>query len=133
MWDVGATTPVMSDTVFSATTYSVTGTNGYGCTATAVHTINTNNIAPMVVTNLVSDVGPAGAICGGNVVSSGGTAVTSRGVCWSMNPHPTIADSHTTDGLGMGVYVSTITGLAENTTYYVRAYATNSVSTGYGL
>ncbi|MDP5002241.1 MAG: hypothetical protein NWQ15_10115 [Flavobacterium sp.] len=36
------------------------------------------------------------------------------------------------DGTGTGSFTSSISGLTPNTTYYVRAYATNSVGTSYG-
>lgn len=72
------------------------------------------------------------AICGGNVVYSGLSTVTARGVCWSTNPNPTVEDSHTSDGNGLGSFTSVMNGLSPNTTYYVRAYATNSIGTGYG-
>ncbi len=61
--------------------------------------------------------------------------VTARGVCWSTKIHPTIADSKTIDkmiALDTEHFKSLITGLTENTTYYVRAYATNSAGTAYG-
>jgi uncharacterized protein (TIGR02145 family) len=38
----------------------------------------------------------------------------------------------TSNGLGTGSFTSSFTGLVPNTTYYVRAYATNSAGTGYG-
>jgi len=88
--------------------------------------------APNVITAEVSDVTGTSANCGGNVTSSGGLEVTGRGVCWSTSPTPTIADAHTTDGVGTGEYTSALTGLSINTTYFVRAYATNSLGTGYG-
>ena len=87
---------------------------------------------PTVTTNAVTNATQTTATCGGNVTSDGGTSVTARGVCWSTSQNPTIADSHTTDGTGTGVFTSYITGLSSNTTYYVRAYATNSEGTAYG-
>jgi hypothetical protein len=72
------------------------------------------------------------ATCGGNVTFDGNTTVTSRGVCWNTSQNPTTADSHTTDGSGTGGFTSSLIGLTANTTYYVRAYATNSVGTVYG-
>ena len=71
-------------------------------------------------------------MCGGNVTSDGNLDVTARGVCWSTSPNPTISNSKTTDGTGTGSFTSNVTGLAEGTTYYVRAYATNSKGTAYG-
>ncbi len=91
-----------------------------------------NPTAPVVTTSTVTAITQTTATCGGNVTSDGGAAVTARGVCWSTSPTPTIADSKTTDGTGTGGFTSSITGLTENTAYYVRAYATNSSGTGYG-
>jgi hypothetical protein len=62
----------------------------------------------------------------------GGSAVIARGLCWSTNPQPTIADNVSTDGTGLGVFASILNNLQPNTTYYFRAYATNSAGTGYG-
>lgn len=91
-----------------------------------------NATTPTVTTSTPSNITTNSATCGGNVTSDGGANVTARGVCWSTSQNPTISGSHTTDGTGMGTFTSSITGLAENTTYYVRAYATNSKGTSYG-
>jgi len=72
------------------------------------------------------------ALAGGNVYDDGGGSIDARGVCWSESENPTIADSHTSDGTGAGVYSSTLTGLIEGTTYHARAYAHNEVGYGYG-
>jgi hypothetical protein len=69
---------------------------------------------------------------GGNISDDGGVTVTARGVCWSTGQTPTIEDNKTEDGTGAGSFTSKIIGLELNTTYYVRAYATNSGGTGYG-
>ncbi|MCX6249380.1 MAG: DUF1566 domain-containing protein [Bacteroidetes bacterium] len=87
---------------------------------------------PILYTMEISSVTDITATSGGTIVSDGGAAVTSRGVCWSTNTIPTIIDSHTTDGISTGVFVSDLTGLIANTIYYVRAYATNSSGTSYG-
>ena len=95
---------------------------------------NNNNNAkiPAVSTYIVSDIGQTKANCGGIITSDSGSTVTIRGVCWSTGVAPTISDNKTTDGSGAGTYTSSMTGLAVNTTYYVRAYATNIGGTGYG-
>ncbi len=87
---------------------------------------------PTLTTTAVTNIAAATATSGGNITSDGGATVTVLGVCWSTNQSPTIADSHTSDGTGTGTYVSSLTGLNATTTYYVRAYATNSVGTAYG-
>ncbi len=90
---------------------------------------------PTVSTNTVTNITTTTASCGGNVTSDGGATVTARGVCWSTSQNPTVNDSHTsetTSGSGNGSFSSSITGLTSNTTYYVRAYATNSAGTAYG-
>ncbi len=87
---------------------------------------------PVLTTTEVTDITQTTAKSGGNITSDGGAVVTERGVCWSTNPTPTISDNKTTDGEGTGAFVSSISGLTPNTTYYVRAYATNSSGTGYG-
>ena len=87
---------------------------------------------PEVNTSEVSAITNTSAQCGGTITSDGGATVTARGVCWSTGQNPTVADDTTNDGTGAGSFTSNITGLTEGTTYYVRAYATNSAGTGYG-
>ena len=87
---------------------------------------------PVVTTLLVSNIMQTTASCGGEVTSDGGYTVTARGICWSLNQNPTIADNKTADGSGAGSFISELTDLSVNSTYYVRAYATNTYGTGYG-
>ena len=90
-------------------------------------------ILPTVTTSEVTNISGTKADCRCNVTSEGDFTVTARGVCWSTGDNPTIDDSHTVDGGGAGSFTSNITGLTENTTYYVRAYATSSAGTVYGV
>lgn len=87
---------------------------------------------PMVTTSAVTDVLQTTATSGGNVIATGFTDISARGVCWSTNQNPTIADSKTSEGTGIGTFKSKLTNLQQNTTYYVRAYATNGAGTAYG-
>lgn len=88
---------------------------------------------PTVITNdSVTNISHISANCGGNVTDAGGLMVTARGVCWSTMPNPTVSNSHTTDGTGTGEFHSLLLDLAVETTYYVRAYATNLLGTSYG-
>ena len=89
--------------------------------------------SPSVTTTAVNAVTTSSAQSGGNITSDGGTVVTSRGVCWNIATGPTILlSTKTSNGSGTGIFISSITGLTAGTTYYVRAYATNSVGTVYG-
>lgn len=116
---------------FSAIVFGITLFNLVGCK-------NDEGVAapkqevPVLTTVAITSVTPNSAVSGGNISSDGGSAITARGVCWSTNPTPVIADNKTSNGTGTGSFVSNLTGLTENTTYYVRAYATNSAGTGYG-
>ena len=87
---------------------------------------------PSVITAPASAITTTGATSGGNVVNTGGSAVTARGVCYSTLPNPTISDGITSDGAGTGVFSSNLTGLTPGLTYYIRAYATNNAGTAYG-
>jgi len=86
----------------------------------------------MVTTSAISDITYTTATGGGNISSDGGSAVSSRGVCWSETSNPTTAGNLTNDGSGTGTFTSSLTGLTPNTTYYYRAYAINGVGTSYG-
>ena len=87
---------------------------------------------PTVTTSEATVITHISAICGGNVIDAGGLMVTARGVCWSTTPNPTMSDSHTTNGMGTGEFLSQLLDLSVETTYYVRAYATNLLCTSYG-
>ena len=89
-------------------------------------------VAPAVTTAEVTEITVNSAVCGGEVIFDGNVSVTARGICWSTSQNPTIEDNKTEDGSGLGSFTSNLSNLASNTTYYVRAYATNEVGTSYG-
>jgi uncharacterized protein (TIGR02145 family) len=92
---------------------------------------NTGNFATLTttgITNISSNI----ATSGGDITDDGGSPVLQRGVVWSINPNPTTADNSTNEGTGTGIFTSNMAGLYPNTTYYVRAYATNSAGIAYG-
>jgi plastocyanin len=95
-------------------------------------TITNSLQVPDLTTTNVTSITATTAVSGGNITSDNGSAVTARGVCWATTTGPTIAGSFTTDGAGSGSFISNLTGLAQGTLYYIRAYATNSTGTAYG-
>ncbi|MCP5048005.1 MAG: hypothetical protein GY940_12585, partial [bacterium] len=132
-----------SDTAVSAVISGLTPDTEYHFRVVGVNSSGTANGAdltfttdppptPTVTTKPVTNIGTTSAQSGGDVTDEGSSVVTARGVVWSTSPNPTLADNVTTDGAGPGSFVSTMTPLTEGTTYYVRAYATNSFGTAYG-
>jgi uncharacterized protein (TIGR02145 family) len=116
------------------TTYYVKAyaTNSAGTTYGNELSFTTLASVPTLTTTATSLIAQTTATSGGNISSDGGATITARGVCWSTSSNPVVTGSHTTDASGTGSFVSNLTGLTANTTYYVRAYATNSAGTAYG-
>jgi uncharacterized protein (TIGR02145 family) len=84
-------------------------------------------------TDQITSVNSTSAISGGIIYfNGGGVPVISKGICWSTTNSPTLENPHTSDGTGDEHFLSQLDGLSGNTTYYVRAYATNSAGTAYG-
>jgi len=94
---------------------------------------NDNSTGITITTTSVSEIGLNTAKSGGQITNDGGNAVTSRGIVWDINPNPTISlSTKTTDGIGTGVFNSSLENLEGGKTYYVRAFATNNKGTAYG-
>jgi hypothetical protein len=87
---------------------------------------------PTLISASVSDITQTSSISGGNILSDGGAAITTRGVCWFASDNPTISDFKTSDGTGSGIFTSEIFDLLPGKLYHVRAYAINSAGIGYG-
>ncbi len=127
--------PFVANTTYYVRAYAQNSTGyGYGneitfttqAAAVLLPSITTNNVS---VSNLPCDSAKAG----GNVSSDGGATVSAKGVCWSLNPSPTVdLPTKTINGTGTGQFISYLSGLQSAGTYYVRAYATNSAGTAYG-
>ncbi|MDB5228293.1 MAG: hypothetical protein JWN78_2486 [Bacteroidota bacterium] len=66
-----------------------------------------------------------------SITSDGGTSITAKGFCWSINHNPTVNDNKTNNGTGINSFTSHINGLHPMTTYYLRVYATNANGTAY--
>ena len=91
-----------------------------------------NSDPPTVVTDTVYDITGRTMLVQCHITNAGSTGVIASGICWSTNANPSLGNSYTTDGTSIDTFVSKGTGLVSGTTYYVRAYATNSVGTSYG-
>ena len=88
---------------------------------------------PIVSTKPITSITNRTAASGGIILNDGGSDIIAKGICWSNNPNPTILNSNfTTEGVGIDSFVSFITGLSPNASYYARAYVTSSSGTSYG-
>ena len=125
----GSLTSLLADTIYYIRAYSTTNAGtGYGNQVI----FRTQTGIPTVITDSVFDIGAFTANTSGNVINSNGANVISRGFCWSLNPIPTINDSITINGNGIGVFLGNLSNLLNDTLYYVRAYSTTNAGTGYG-
>lgn len=110
-------------------------TNSYGTAYGATVSFTTLQATVPIIssTTAASSITATTATTGGTITNSGASTITSRGVCYSSTVTvPTIADPKTNNGTGTGTFISPLTGLTANTTYYIRAYATNGIGTAYG-
>lgn len=105
-------------------------TNSSGTEYGNEYSFSTSYISTIVTTTFPTMVASTNVISGGNVAS--GSGITSRGVCWNTISEPSVLESKTIDDAGSGIFVSNVTGLTPGTTYFIRAYATNSSGTAYG-
>lgn len=90
--------------------------------------------SPTVTTQAVTSISSTAATGNGNITNLGSANPTAHGVCYSTSANPTTSDTCTDEGAASstGAFTSAISGLTAGQTYYVRAYATNSVGTAYG-
>ena len=87
---------------------------------------------PVVSTKDVTEIKKTSVKCGGIVKSDGGKEISERGICWGLNSNPTVADNKLIDNGGEDDFETVISGLAENTKYYVRSFAKNEKGVAYG-
>ena len=95
-------------------------------------TFTTLPVVPTVTTDTISSITTYTGTGGGNVTAAGGAEVTARGICYGTTHNPDVSGTKTSNGTGLGKFVSPIKSLTQNTTYYIRAYAKNSAGVGYG-
>ena len=98
----------------------------------ASFTTKTYQVPTITTTNPASNISYTSATVGGSVVADGGLEVSERGICYSTLANPTIDNIKIASGKGLGSFSIDLTGLTNNTTYYVRAYAINQKGVAYG-
>lgn len=88
---------------------------------------------PVITDTYVTILTPFAALAGFNITDDGGGKLIAHGVCWSTLKYPTTIDNY------IEVQSSfhkdgnfPFSGLKSSTTYYLRAFATNSIGKAYG-
>jgi hypothetical protein len=124
-------TSLSPNTTYYVRAYAI---NGEGIIYGQNETFTTLTQYPEVTTNDVTAISFNTAVSGGNVISDNGNSIIIRGVVWNTIPNPTLSNNigKTENGGGTGPFVSNLSGLVPNTTYYVRAYARNGYAVAYG-
>jgi len=84
-----------------------------------------------ITTAAIRNIAPLSAKSGGNVINDRGATIIARCICWSTSAYPTTSNFKTSDSTGVGVFTSTLTPLASQSTYNVITYA-NNYGTAYG-
>lgn len=88
--------------------------------------------APELAAVAVSEVGTSGATLSCRLLSDGNGDVSECGFCYSLSGEPTTADAKATCTLQAdGRFAKSLTGLPDNTTWHVRAYARNQTGLAY--
>lgn len=107
-------------------------TNSVGTYYGEISTFKTLPEIPIVITSEVTEINDNSAVSGGAIVDDGGESVMAKGLVWSKFGTPTLSDFNIDNGVGNSSFENKMTNLESGTTYYVRAYATNSAGTAYG-
>lgn len=87
---------------------------------------------PELITGGITSITKTSAICGGNVIYSGGVQITENGIFWGTSPDPQTTGTKFQIASGEGSFSANLSGLTPGTVYYIRAYAINSFGAGYG-
>lgn len=96
-------------------------------------TFTTTQVTGAVLTTTeATNITSTTATAGGNITDAGGGTIMARGICWGTAPNPTITGNKTSNGTSTGTFTGNLAPLTDGTTYYYRAYATNSSGTTYG-
>ncbi len=150
-WSSSSTTPTIlnskttdgtglgnyTSTISGLTPGSVYFIRGYATNSVGTVYSNTLNLTTLnyalatLFLKSVAFVSKASVSCQSTISTDGGTPITARGVCWNTSPNPTLSNYKTSDGVGIGTFTSSITGLTAGLTYYIRTYAVNGTGISY--
>jgi len=126
---IGQMTGLIEGTTYYVRAYAINSAGtGYGNEISFTIIAST---APVLTTAEVSLITQTTFTSGGAISTDGGLPIAASGICYSTSSTPTLAD-HVVNGNGLINFTTNVSGLVAGTTYYVRAFATNAIGTGYG-
>jgi hypothetical protein len=137
IWSVSGGGTIDSNGTFTSNNspgiYTATVTKG-SVSAFTTFEVKSFAVNPQLSTGAATNVTPTTATANGTITLLGNPAPTQYGHCWNNVSGPTILNNKTTNGPASltGAFTSALSGLTPNTTYYVKAYATNANGTFYG-
>ncbi len=140
----GSMVPGYSNLLVTGTGHAVTGLSrgkpyyyrvravNAGGTSISSNIISVTTYRPPTIDSpTVSSITTGGATLGATIESNGGTPVTASGVAYGTTVNPTTSGTKTTATATSGAFTVNVTGLASNTVYHYRGYATNVAGTSY--
>lgn len=125
---------VTIDSASGAIVLTPTNGCGIGTSQTLAITSLSDSVLPTIKSISATGVTSFSATTGGEISHTGCAAVIARGVVWSTAQTPSIENNLgiISNSVGAASFTSHLLGLTPSTTYFVRAYATNSVGIAYG-
>lgn len=87
---------------------------------------------PYITTAPITNLSQNSVNTGVIINYDGGNLISLRGLCWDTIQNPDTTKNRTIDKSGTNSFTVNLFNLTPNTTYYVRAYAVNSVGISYG-
>lgn len=87
---------------------------------------------PDIQTIKISDITSESAVSGGEILNAGNVNILQKGICWSLEPNPTIDNQLTQEGSGNSNFSSLMTNLNSSTVYHVRSYIQSELGIKYG-
>ena len=90
-----------------------------------------NIVLPTVYLSELYKILPFSIDFSADISSDGGGQILAKGIVYSTNNLPTLLDFTIMTGSDAGSFTGSISSLLPNTTYYIRAFATNNLGTRY--
>jgi hypothetical protein len=131
-------TALVANTTYSFRAYAINAVGTSHTSTIGTFTTPPAPTAPILSSPTATNITSTSATLGGNVTATGGSAVLQRGIVFSLtatNANPimggTGVSAFAASTTGTGVFTANATNLVPGKSYSYKAYAINSIGTGY--